>query len=50
MTARASEEADAHTLPGRPAAHVRTEGIDPADGLMAGDPRPVDWEHAINSA
>src|SRR5216684_219621 len=48
IAAEASEEADAHALPDDPALYMGAERVDPADGLMAGHPRPVDWKRTVH--
>jgi hypothetical protein len=50
IAAKASEEADAYALPDGPALYVGAKRVDPANGFMAGHPRPVDWKHTVHSA
>jgi hypothetical protein len=50
ITARASEEPDAHALTDRPALDTGTERVDPPDELVAWDARPIDRELALYCA
>jgi hypothetical protein len=48
VAAGAAEEPDAHALTDRPALDTRTKRFDPADNLVTGNARPLDWEQSID--
>src|SRR5215467_4319712 len=50
IAARASEEADTHALANRPALDTRAKSIDPPDGFMPGDARPLNWKQTFHSS